>query len=74
LRKNNFAGGFECLRKIAVRFACRLVFCDIRPIRNHQLKSLASIDEQVGISQELRKIFKYFAVGNCFVWSQSHPG
>src|SRR5262249_42696347 len=66
MRKNNFVSRAECLSKIAIRFACRLVFCDIRPIRNHQLVSLAPIDKQVGLSQELHRIFKHGFIGNHF--------
>ena len=35
-------------------FASDRIFCDIRPVRNHQLIGFTPIDEQVGISQELR--------------------
>ena len=37
-------------------------FCDIGPIRNHQLIGFTPIDEQLKISQEVRVMFKYFVI------------
>ncbi len=55
---------FEQIRSIC--FCLGLVFCDIRPIRNHQLIGFTPKDEQVNISHEVRKIFKCFFIGNLF--------
>jgi len=43
-----------------------MAFCDIRPIRNHQLIGFTPKDEQVNISHEVRKIFMCFFIGNLF--------
>jgi len=59
------------LSKFDIRFCLGPVFCDIRPIRNHQLIGFTPIDEQVKISQEVRVMFKYFVIvrGLNLVWS-----
>ena len=51
------------MSKFDIRFCLGLAFCDIRPIRNHQLIGFTPIDEQVNISQEVRVMFKYFVIG-----------
>jgi hypothetical protein len=43
-----------------------MVFCDIRPKRNHQLIGFTPKDEQVNISHYVRKILMYFFIGNHF--------
>lgn len=50
------------MSKFDIRFCLGLAFCDIRPIRNHQLIGLTPIDEQVKISQEVRVMFEYFFI------------
>ena len=45
-------------------FSHRLVFCDFRPKRNHQLVGFTSKDEQVNLSEKLRKIFMCFVISN----------
>ena len=47
-------------------FVSDLVFCDIRPIRNHQLIRLTPKDEQVNVSHEVRIMFEYFVTPNLF--------
>ncbi len=61
--KNNLLLGDKGLSKFDIRFCLGLAFCDIRPIRNHQLIGFTPIDEQVKISQEVRVVFKYFVIG-----------
>jgi hypothetical protein len=51
------------LSKFDIRFCLGLAFCDIRPIRNHQLIGFTPIDEQVSISDELRTVVKCFFIG-----------
>ncbi len=50
------------MSKFDIRFCLGLAFCDIRPIRNHQLIGFTPIDQQVKISQEVRVMFKYFVI------------
>jgi len=50
------------LSKFDIGFCLGPAFCDIRPIRNHQLIGFTPIDEQVKISQEVRVMFKYFVI------------
>jgi len=54
------------LSKFFVYFCRRRVFCDIRPIRNHQLIGFTPIDEQVNISKGVRMMLKQFFIGNHF--------
>ena len=51
------------MSKFDIRFCLGLVFCDIRLIGNHQLIGFTPIDEQVNISQEVRKIPKRVFIG-----------
>ncbi len=51
------------MSKFDIRFCLGLAFCDIRPIRNHQLIGFTPKDEQVNLSQKLRKIFMCFFIG-----------
>ena len=47
-------------------FCLRLIFCDIRPIRNHQLIGFTPKDQQVSASQQLRIILMQFFIGYRF--------
>src|SRR5260370_22193787 len=48
-------------------FVSDCFFCDIRPIRNHQLVGFTPIDEQASIiSQEARVVFHYLFIRNVF--------
>ena len=52
------------MSKFDIRFCLRLAPCDIRPIRNHQLIGFTPKDEQVNLSQEVRKILMAFVISN----------
>jgi hypothetical protein len=66
LGKNNFVDGGNCLRKFVLCFCSGLVFCDISPIWKHQFVHFKSVDDQVNILQELRKIFEYIFTASEF--------
>ena len=51
------------MSKFDIRFCLGLAFCDIRPLRNHQLIGFTPKDEQVNISHEVRKISMCFVIG-----------
>jgi hypothetical protein len=44
-------------------------FCDVRPKRDHQLVGDTPKDEQVNLTQEVRKIFMCLVISNSLVWS-----
>jgi hypothetical protein len=54
------------LSKFDIRFCLRLAFCDIWPIRNHELIGFAPKDEQVDILQEVGKVFMGGFIGTLF--------
>jgi hypothetical protein len=58
---NHFVDGDKCLGKFDVPFfLISMVLRDVGPIRDHQLICFATVDECVGIAQEVGMIFKHF--------------
>jgi len=47
--------------QILIRFCRRRAFCDIRPIRNHQLIGLRPITSRLKSRIEVRVVFMYFS-------------
>ena len=72
VRKQDFVDGVKCLGKFVICFCPGMVFRHIGPIRDHQLISFTPVEECVGSSREVRKIFKRFVIegGLNLVWSQ----
>jgi hypothetical protein len=62
---NNSVHGGKGLSEFVHRLRLpRSASCDIGPKRNHQLIGFASINEQVDISQDVRKVLEYFVITN----------
>ena len=51
-------------RQIRYLILSRKDFCDIRPIRNHQLIGFTPKDEQASISNQVCEKFNHFFIGN----------
>jgi hypothetical protein len=52
------------LEQIRSMLCHRLAFCDFRPKRDHQLVGDTPKDEQVNLTQEVRKIFMCLVISN----------